>query len=61
MRMRAALDILRVTAITAVVMLMLFVAAVLLGYVVKYWDHVVNYALIIFGIGGIVCLTLWSD
>ncbi len=31
------------------------------GLVVAYWPHVRDWALIVFGLGGILCLTAWSD
>ena len=54
------------TAVVRAMGLALLSAVVLLavglvvGLVVAYWPHVRDWALIVFGLGGIACLTMWE-
>lgn len=39
----------------------LLVVGLAIGAVITYWSDVVDWALILLGVGGIAVLTMWSD
>jgi hypothetical protein len=54
-------SVLRAARLAAVAAVVLLAFGLAVGLVVAYWPHVRDWLLIALGLGGIVCLTAWSD
>lgn len=54
-------SVLRAMFLAVASAVLMLVVGLAIGLVVTYWSHIVDYALIVVGLGGIAALTCWSD